>query len=71
MYFVSVPLSVLQELQGTDSSAGRESAGLQRGLQGEAAEEERAQTEDHSSGRGGHRAGSTEQGADRAVAEGN
>lgn len=43
---------------------------MQRGLQGEAAEEERAQTEDYSGGRGGHRAGPTEQGADWAVAEG-
>lgn len=67
---VSLPLSVLQELQGADASAGREPAGLQRGLQGEAAEEEGAQAEGHSGGRGGHRAGPAEQGADGAVAEG-
>lgn len=56
--------SVLQELKGADASAGREPAGLQCRLQREADEEERAQAEDHSSGRGGHRAGPTEQGAD-------
>lgn len=61
---------MLQELQGADAPAGREPAGLQRGLQGEAAQEKGAQAEGHSSGRGGHRAGPTEQGADRAVAEG-
>lgn len=62
---------MLQELQGADATAGRESAGLQRCLQGETAEEKRAQTEDHSSGSRGHRAGSTEQGANGAVAQGN
>jgi len=62
--------SVLQELQGADAAAGCESAGLQRGLQGEAAEEERAQAEGHPGGRGGHRAGPAEQGADGAMAEG-
>lgn len=61
---------MLQKLQGADTSAGRESAGLQRGLQGKTAEEKRAQVEDHSRRRGGHRVGSAEQGADRAVAEG-
>lgn len=61
---------MLQELQGADAPAGRESAGLHRGLQGEAAEEEGAQAEDHPRRRRGHRAGPTEQGADSAVAEG-
>lgn len=61
---------MLQELQGADASAGRESAGLQRGLQGETDEEEGAQTEDRPGGRGGHRVGSAEQRADRAVAPG-
>lgn len=60
--------SVLQEFQGADTSAGREPAGLQRGPQGEASEEEGAQAEDHPGGRGGHRAGAAEQGADGAVA---
>lgn len=62
--------SVLQELQGADASAGREPAGLLRGPQGEAAEKERAQVEDHPGGRGSHRAGAAEQGADGAVAQG-
>lgn len=62
--------SVLQEFQGADASAGREPAGLQRGPQGEAPEEERAQAEDHPGWRRGHRAGAAEQGTDRAVAEG-
>ena len=61
---------MLQELQGADAPAGREPAGLQRRLQREAAEEERAQAEDHACGGGGHRAGPAEQGADGAVAEG-
>lgn len=68
---VTLPLTVLQELQGADAAAGRESAGLRRCPQGETAEEERAQTEDHSGGGGGHRAGATEQGANGAVAQGN
>lgn len=68
---VTLPLPVLQELQGADAAAGRESAGLQRRLQGETAEEKRAQTEDHSSGSRGHRAGSAEQRANGAVAQGN
>lgn len=68
---VTLPLAVLQELQGADAAAGRESAGLHRCPQGEAAEEERAQAEDHSSGGRGHRAGATEQGANGAVAQGN
>lgn len=68
---VTLPLTVLQELQGADAAAGRESAGLQRCLQGETAEEKRAQTEDHSSGSRGHRAGSAEQRANGAVAQGN
>lgn len=67
---VALPLTVLQELQGADATAGRESAGLQRRLQGETAEEKRAQTEDRSSGSRGHRAGSPEQRANRAVAPG-
>lgn len=71
MVVITLLLTVLQELQGADAAAGREPAGLQRGLQGEAAEEERAQTEDRSDGSGGHRAGSTEQGANGAVAQGN
>lgn len=67
----TLPHTVLQELKGADAAAGCESAGLRRCPQGEADEEKRAQTEDHSSGRRGHRAGSTEQGANRAVAQGN
>lgn len=65
-----IGLPVLQELQGADPPAGRESAGLQRDLQREAAETERAQTEDHSGGRGGHRARPAEQRTGRTVAEG-
>ena len=65
-----LPPPVLQELQGADAPAGREPSGLQRGLQGEAGEEEGAQPEDHPSGRGGHRPGPAEQGADGAVAQG-
>lgn len=59
---------VLQELQGADPLVGRKPAGLQCGLQGEAAEEEGAQTEDYSPGRGGHRPGAAEQRTDGAVA---
>lgn len=62
---------MLQELQGADAIAGRESAGMQRRLQGEAAEEKRAQAEDRSCGSRGHRAGSAEQRANGAVAQGN
>lgn len=67
----SLLLSVLQELQRADAPVGREPAGLRRYLQGEAAQEEGAQAEDRPSGRGGHRAGAAEQGADGAVAQGN
>lgn len=67
---VSVPSAVLQELQGADATAGCEPAGLYRHLQGEAAQAQGAQAEDHPAGRRGHRAGPAEQGADRAVAQG-
>ena len=69
LYPLDVPI-VLQELQGADAAVGREPAGMQRGLQGEAAQEEGAQAENHPHGRRGHRSGPAEQGADRAVAQG-
>lgn len=52
----SFVFAVLQKLKGPDSLAGCQSGGLQCHLQREAAQKERAQAEDHSSGWGSHRA---------------
>lgn len=64
-------VAVLQKLQGPAAADGAAAAGLQHRLRPEGQQEEAARAEDHAAGHGPAGAGRPEQGAGRAVAEGN